>query len=213
MPLMVQPDLLVQILVPEHEPTKPGLTAGTQSSGPSARSTYPHSCAQRKPWVAHQCPPGRLWVFHQTSREARQCRAASFLARSSNVYSTRQRSYRAESSHEKLMPYSSSLGRTVGLVGRRLQRLGLGFFFFPLPPNPQSNLPQRGTVSERHLNPSTYLHRLFLTTSLYYLPVLRAVSQAKKTKLDKIAVWQAGTYKHGVPLSVTRFVLAPQRAL
>lgn len=129
------------------------------------------------------------------------------------MYSTRQRSYRAESSHEKLMPYSSSLGRTVGLVGRRLQRLGLGFFFFPLPPNPQSNLPQQRTVSERHPNASTYLRWLFLTTSLYYLPVLRAVSQAKKTKLDKIAVWQAGTYKHGVPLSVTRFVLAPRRAL
>lgn len=34
MPLMVQPDLPVQILMPEHKPTKPGLTAGTQSSGP-----------------------------------------------------------------------------------------------------------------------------------------------------------------------------------
>lgn len=88
------------------------------------------------------------------------------------------------------------------------------FFFPPLPPDPQSNLPRRRTVSERHPNPSTYLHWLFLTTSSFCLPVLRAVSQAKKkTKLDKIAMWQAGTYKYGVPLSVTRFVLAPQRAL
>lgn len=111
-------NLLSQGWLQEHKAQGPLLTAPTHTAVPR----------ENPGWLTSALLEG-FGVFHQTSREARQRRAASFLARSSNVYSTRQRSYRAESSHEKLMPYSSSLGRTVGLVGRRLQRLGLGFFF------------------------------------------------------------------------------------
>lgn len=181
MPLMVQPDLPVQILMPEHKPTKPGLTAGTQSSGPLLAAPTHTAVPRENPgWLTSALLEGFGFFTRPAGKQGSAVLRLSWQG------------------HQTCTPQGSAVIGLRALTkskcltallqegpwaswGGDYSAWDLDFyFFFPLPPNPQSNLPQRGTVSERHPNPSTYLRWLFLTTSLYYLPVLRAVSQPKK---------------------------------
>lgn len=99
--------------------------------------------------------------------------------------------------------------RTLGLVGRRLQCLGLGFHFF-LSPVLRAICFGTGLVLERHPNPCISLHGLYFL-SLPACPM--SPFTAQETKLAKIAAWQPGTYTHGSLSLVTKFLPAPQRVL
>lgn len=84
-------------------------------------------------------------------------------------------------------------------------------FFFP----PQSS-EQSASAKDwfRKASKSLHVPTVALFPHFLTLPVCPKSSfTAQKTKLAKIAAWQAGTYSHGPLLSVTKFLPAPPRVL
>lgn len=109
----------------------------TQSSG-LWFAAFTHAALSTVPkgnWFAHQCPPGRFWDFTsgehtpdpQGNTTVTCCAPASFLARSSNVYSTRRQHASPVRRLRALIKTVSQLlsRKDDGLCGEEIMVLGI----------------------------------------------------------------------------------------